>query len=336
MLTVLDEVLLRRWTGMPAARVDRLRYKPSTSLRAAVDPGDGGPWWLVTAHSAASWRKVGKDARAARGAAVLDEGLRLVRVPALTDRALPDLAAAARGARTVAHNPARRAVLRHGASGECRKVHADAGTAVRSVHAARALSAAGIATPPAEPLGRHGVRTPWLPGRAATAADRTAVSALVRGWARTDAGRLPVLDRAGLQRGRGPGRPGDRRPRHRLRGPAAAHAHRWAAAAEADAADLDPVVFAHGDLSPDQLLHTAHGWVVLDVDRACRAPAGWDLASWDAAVVAQDADPGEPGEEVPGVLRAAAALLRARNRSGAGGRAGPAPRAVSSTSPRGR
>ena len=35
-LSVLDEVLLRRWTGVPGARLDRLRYKPSTSLRAAV------------------------------------------------------------------------------------------------------------------------------------------------------------------------------------------------------------------------------------------------------------------------------------------------------------
>ncbi|WP_432512072.1 hypothetical protein [Kineococcus sp. SYSU DK001] len=306
--TILDPGRLRAWTGLPRARVDRLRHKPSTSLRAALDPGDGGPWWLLTAHSPSSWRKAGKDLRAAVGAPVrVGEDLRLVLVPAACDRALPAVRSLAARARTVAHNPARRAVL-HGADGATvTKVHADPDTVGRSLRAGRALDAVGVRVPPGRADGPHVVHAPWLPGRAATADDTAAVTGLVGRWAHADPTGLPELgpaDLRGAVRRAAAGTPaldagfGDLLRRT---------VSRWCAVAADDPA-LAPAVFAHGDLSPDQLLHHDGGWAVLDVDRACRAPRGWDLACWDAALTATGA---RPAEAAPAVLVAAAALLRA-------------------------
>ncbi|WP_432544997.1 hypothetical protein [Kineococcus sp. SYSU DK002] len=309
--TVLDPGLLRAWSGLPQARVDRLRHKPSTSLRAAVDPGDGGPWWLLAAHSPSSWRKAGKDLRAAAGAPVLvEDGLRLVLVPAACDRALPAVRALAARARTVAHNPARRAVLRTAGGATVTKVHADPGTAARSLRAGRALGAVGVRVPPARTDGPHVVRAPWRPGRAATAGDTAAVADLAGRWAHADPTGLPDLgpaDLRGAVRRAVAGTPaldeGFTDLLHRT-------ASRWWAVAAGDPA-LTPAVFAHGDLSPDQLLHHDGDWTVLDVDRACRAPRGWDLACWEAALTATGTAGARPPATAPAVLVAAATLLRA-------------------------
>ncbi|MBB2903055.1 hypothetical protein FHR75_003891 [Kineococcus radiotolerans] len=314
--TVLDPDRLGRWArghgiDVPGLRVDRLRYKPSTTLRAALAPAGDGPWWLLTAYSPDSWRKAGKDVRAAAGTGrtVVDGELRLLLVPAAADRALPPLRASAgtAGATTVAHNPARRAVLHEVPAGRCRKVHADPRTVHRSVRAAQALRCSGIETPALTADGEFAVTSPWVPGRPATAADAPAVVELLPRWREVDPGDLPVLGarelRAALDRAvlGTPGLdPGLTERLHRT-------ASRWRTRAE-DAAALDVGGFAHGDLSPDQFVATGAGLVVLDVDRACRAPRGWDAASWNAAVVAAG---GAPPFDVPPLLLAAAALLRA-------------------------
>lgn len=313
LLTVLDEVLLRRWAAghgvrAPGLRVDRLRHKPSTSLRAALDPGDGGPWWLLTAHSAQTWRKAGKDVRAAAstgGRTVVDEGMRLVLVPAASDRALPWLRELDPAARTLAHNPARRSVVHDARAGRCRKVHAGADVASLSVRASHLLRRNGFHTPDVELEGRHVVSSVWVPGRAVTPADEPAVADLVQRWSALDPSGLPVLGAAGLRtavRRAAAGAPGlGREFADRLQRTVS----RWAArSAEVDAL---PTGFAHGDLSPDQFVVVPSGPVVLDVDRAGRAPRGWDLASWTAAVVMSG---GVARGEVHPVLLAAAALVR--------------------------
>lgn len=198
LLTVLDEVLLRRWAadhGVRAdLRVDRLRHKSGTSLRAALT--DGGSWWLLTAHSRETWRKAGKDVHAVAkvaGRSVVDEDLRLVLTPAVADRALPWLRRLDRHSRIVAHNPARRSVLHDEQAGRCRKVHADAHVAAVSVRASQLLRRNAIATPSAELDGRHVVSSTWVPGRSATPADEAAVQDLVRRWNVLDPAGLPVL-----------------------------------------------------------------------------------------------------------------------------------------------
>ncbi|WP_432562352.1 protein kinase family protein [Kineococcus sp. SYSU DK003] len=306
-LTVLDTGLLRRWAGahgvaVPGLRVDRLRHKPATSLRAALDPGDGGPWWLLTAYSAVAWRKAGKDVRAAEragGRAVVDERLRLVLAPAAGDRALPWLRGRAAG-RTVAHNPARRAVLRETSAGVVTKVHADPHTAVRSARAADSVRRAGIVSPALELDGRHVAAARWVPG--APVRPGADLGDLLERMATADVTGLPVLGRRDLASAverAAAGTPRldagfDDRLRRTVSG-----WHRLAGRGR----DLEPRGFAHGDLSPDQLLQTDEGVVVLDLDRACRAPRGWDRACWAAATAREDG--GSP------VLVAAAALLRA-------------------------
>jgi hypothetical protein len=73
-------------------------------------------------------------------------------------------------------------------------------------------------------------------------------------------------------------------------------------------------VLLHGDLSPDQVVVDSGTAVLLDLDRACMGPAGWDAATWLAGQVAAGGRddplplPVEPPE--PGLV-AAAALARA-------------------------
>lgn len=324
LLTVLDGVLLDRWAasrGLGELRVDRLRYKPSTVLRAAVAPRGEGPWWLLTAHSPGSWRKVGKDLRAAAktgGRVVVDESLRLVLTPAASDRALPQLRGLAPDTRTLAHNPARRAVLRDVRADRCRKVHADPHTARRNLRATQALQRHGIPVPDTELGGRHVVHSAWVEGRPVGPDDEPRVAELLTRLAQVDTTGLPVLagrDLRAMVARAVAGTPDlDRGFTDRL----------WRTAGDWDrlaagAAALDPRGFAHGDLSPDQLLRHRGGIVVLDVDRACRAPHGWDAASWTAAQ-AMGGTFSVVGETPP-MLLAAAALVRApepfrRRRSG--------------------
>ncbi|MFB9378755.1 phosphotransferase [Kineococcus gynurae] len=324
---LLDDRSLGVWArthglALPSgARVDRLRHKPGTRAQAAVDPGDGGPWWVVGAFARSAWDKARKDAAVARRAfgpeaVVLDEQRLLVLTPAAADRDLPALRrlATAPGARFLTHNPARRSVLALG--GEVVKVHADPAVAERAARAARALGAAGIRTPVVR--ARDGVaRTAFCAGRHPRGAEgRTALAELTARLARVDAAGQPVLRV------------------EELRDAAAANLvalRHWAGAAATVAEqaqelahrvrtlDLGPLhrlpeVFLHGDLSADQVLvddasDAGLGPTLLDLDRAGRGPRGFDEASWWAAAVAA----GEPGAVgVPGSspLLALAAALR--------------------------
>ena len=53
--------------------------------------------------------------------------------------------------------------------------------------------------------------------------------------------------------------------------------HRLSAALAADAGDDPPLVLAHGDLTPGQLLMSVLGVAVVDVDTLCRAEPALDL-----------------------------------------------------------
>ncbi|WP_337059783.1 phosphotransferase family protein [Kineococcus sp. G2] len=314
----LDDTALRSWAAAhgvdlpPAARVDRLRHKAGTSVRVAVDPGDGGPWWLLHGYCADAAGKAAKDVRHARGTgpAVLDERLRAALVPAFADRDLPGLREPrAAGSRTLAHNPGRRAVLRRG--DVLLKVHATGGTAARAVAAAGLLRAAGTRTPATALRGERTAEqavaagTPFEAGSAAGAVEH-----LLRRWSRAGTGTLPVLGPTGIDTAvrdvlRSPGPlPPAARDRVRALGP------RWEVAVREHAPALAPRVLCHGDLSPDQLLRGPDGEpTVLDLDRAARGPAGWDAASWRAACTALGVPPGDVPAPHP-LLLAAAALLR--------------------------
>ncbi|WP_369052055.1 phosphotransferase family protein [Kineococcus terrestris] len=343
----LDDARLRGWAArhgvaLPAgARVDRLRWKPGTSVRAAVDPGDGGPWWLLLGYGPGAWGKAGKDLRAAAGRPrAVDPAARAVLVPAAADRGLPalrrhaDLAAA----RPLAHNPARRAVLAVGAAargdgdgGLVAKVHADTATAARSVRAAALAARAGVAVPAARLRDAHVAEQELLAGAALDAGgtavgDEVAgeVAGLLRGWWAADPADLPglpVLAPAALAAS----------VRAALTGPLALPAadlarardlaRRWQRAADRHPDVLAPRVPAHGDLSADQVLRAPDGrLVLLDLDRAAVAPAGWDAAGWRAAATAavpagEDVVGDVAGAVLPGpaphpLLVAAAAALR--------------------------
>lgn len=221
---VLDDAVLRQWADrrglrLPAgARVDRVRIKPGTSARAALDPGDGGEWWLLHAFSPRSWPKHGKDLPGAgghRGGYLVDAELRLVAVPAESDRRLrplprlrPDSGLRVRRtddlrrllryvapdrdvrrsliAGTVSHNPVRRWVGTLTADGAAEpagllKLHRHQGTARRAVRAATLLSSAGIRVAdhgPVSTTGTAGITT-WVPGRHPGPADDGAVQQLL-------------------------------------------------------------------------------------------------------------------------------------------------------------
>ncbi|WP_432573344.1 phosphotransferase family protein [Kineococcus sp. SYSU DK005] len=318
----LDDALLRAWArghGVPlpgTARVDRLRCKPGTSVRAAVDPGDGGPWWLLSAYAPRPGRqphepgKVDRDARAARGdgPTALDGALRAALVPAVADRDLPGLRPlAAAGARTLAHNPARRAVLRCGA--ELVKVHAAPGPAARAAVAAHLFRAAGTRTPRTVLRGELTAVQEFTGGGPAGEVG-AALSALLGRWAQHAGAGLPALGPAALDAAVRAvlHRPGPLPPAART--DVEACRRRWGAAVPRHRAALSPRVLCHGDLSPDQLLRAPDGeLVVLDLDRAARGPAGWDAATWRASCAALGRPPGAVPAAHP-LLLAAAALLR--------------------------
>ncbi|WP_432519791.1 phosphotransferase family protein [Kineococcus sp. SYSU DK006] len=318
----LDDALLRSWAAAHAvhlpttARVDRLRHKPGTSVRAAVDPGDGGPWWLLTGYAPTPQRAPGdggkarKDADRARGAGptAFDGALHAALVPAVADRDLPGLRhLATYGARTLAHNPARRAVLRSG--DELVKVHAVAGVAEHAATAAQLFRATGTCTPPTAVRNGFTAVQQLLAGEPVDAGD-PAVAALLQRWGGHDGRALPALDAAALDAAvravlQHPGilPPAARADVQRCR-------RRWGAAVTRYRAALRPQVLCHGDFSPDQLLRSPGGeLVVLDLDRAARGPAGWDAATWIAACAARGRPPGPVPAAHP-LLLAAAALLR--------------------------
>lgn len=310
------------WAG-----VHRLRYKPGTSVLAAItvrDPDGGVRWLRFGGYRRGEDTKLRKDLRSARrrgpgataGSAVDAwsvagaEADRRLRARQLTRLGGPWT--------TVSYNPGRRLVARLGPASEpglVARLHAP-GRARPAAALLDALHRAGVAAPvPRRSTGPGLTLTEWVPGRPADPGhDGRAVSESLA--------RLQSVD--------APGGGGDLDPdalalrsRRALRFVAAVLPDRARAAAElgarlaaglADGAG-GPCGLVHGDLSPDQVvMASATGRAVLvDLDTLGRGPSGWDRATWWAAQVATGSERpvALPGPHPPAPLLAAALALRA-------------------------
>ncbi|MEJ5888227.1 hypothetical protein WDZ16_07115 [Pseudokineococcus marinus] len=298
------------------AVVERLRLKPGASVRAVVrlvDTDGSRPRVLVTARAGRDWDvKARKEVEAARRAGLPSHVVtetRLLLAPAASDRALRGLArlrpesgapvrrprGAPRGgavvATTLSHNPARRWVGRldpaPGAGGEPLLVRHHAGGHVEVLA--------------------------WVPGRPWTPADGT------------DAVRARLAEEAAGRHDGARGAAGEARRRLERGVTAAAGGlgsldDDWGARAARLLPELrrllarEPLVPAHGDLSPDQVVVGPDGGVhVLDWDRAGLLPRSWDVASWDAAqrAAAPGAAPLPLGGGASAAVVAATHLVRA-------------------------
>jgi len=323
-----------------AARVVHVRVKPGTSVQAAIEvtgPVGTRPW-LLACYAPGDAAKAPRDAAYAHRhqlPSVCRPTSRTVLVPAAADRALrphgrrlgtpgvrtrpvPGLP---RGETTpVRHNPARRLVAVLDSHGErwVLKAHASRG---HGDHARRLAGAVpGWAVAPLAGSSRDGrvVAHRWVPGRpacpgsddAALLAVLTALhgSSPVEGLARLDDATLRAAAAAGVAG-------------LAVFDPEVADFARGLLPALGRALEAAPSVgggsrpvLLHGDLSPDQVVVDSGTAVLLDLDRACMGPAGWDAATWLAGQVAAGGRddplplPVEPPE--PGLV-AAAALARA-------------------------
>ncbi|HSK27747.1 MAG TPA: hypothetical protein VK894_12635, partial [Jiangellales bacterium] len=334
-------------TDAGPTRVRYLRLKAGTSVMAALEVhGATGPRpWLLTSYAPGDAGKAARDAAYAHRSglpAVHDALRRTTLAPAAADRALRPhgrrlgsagdavrvLGGLPRGRVTpLRHNPARRLVARLDARGErwVLKAH------VSPEHGERARRVAA-ALPADAPVGslagvsRDGrlVAHRWVPGALVDAtADGQAVAqavALLRstplppGPAQASLVGLPRLDAPALLAAARRGVAGlavfDPEVADCARGllPALGRA-----LARADAlAPGGHRVLLHGDLSPDQVVLGPRGPVLLDLDRACVGPAGWDAATWWAAQLAEgSAMPVPlPGHAADPTLLAVAALAR--------------------------
>lgn len=294
----------------PAAAAVRLRWKPGTNVRlgVVVPTADGPAAVLIAAFP----RGVGKAGRIAAGAWRFGHPVHVEdSVVVVPDRADPDLGAGLPDGVPLAYNPARRWVGRVGP--DAVKVHADAPP--RGVGALLADPPATLAPHlPATSVGRSGrvVRSAWTAGHAPTPADGDAVrAALAALHATAPPAALPELDAAAaLAAAQRAGRSvAATLPAERARLASLVGTLRRACAAGCWPRGR---ALLHGDLSPDQVVVTGKGAVLLDLDRAAVGPGGWDLAQWGAARIAS----GGPALPVPGpppapVLVLAAALIRA-------------------------
>ncbi|GAB3208563.1 phosphotransferase [Marinactinospora thermotolerans] len=298
--------------------VTYLRYKPGTSLTAALRLGYGGRTRraFLRAYTAEGDGKLGKDVRHAEGppapappgvdlTEVTDPGWRgplvapdlglVVAAPA-DDRALPALrhfagapgfaSQGTRRARTLRHKPGRRWVGR--LDGDARRPEHVLRAHSGGVNVAPyvTLAAAGLPVPEVTRVSRFGLlATRWIPGTpldgALAAGDVDAPAAV--------GGLLARLHAVPAPRELPEARPTD--PAVAARAVAAllpdlaARAEQVAQAC-ARALEPEPGVLVHGDLSADQVLLTERGPALIDLDRVrVDAPAA-DLASFVAAEIA--------------------------------------------------
>ncbi len=315
---------LARSLEVPRAEVRRLRYKPGTSVHAAVvvETSGGEPRWLqLTGYHLGDRGKLEKDLRAARtrkrAITALHQGRRWAAVDHLADRHLDGhLLAEHRIGCTLSYNPARRIVATAGAGSEpalVLKVHRSrlhrAPTALLQV-----LWEAGA--PVSRPVPIHGdsmSASEVVPGRPANARDAASVAdALARLRRLAPDGAHRRLDRRVLA----------------ARVTAALLTTSTllptlAPSTNALAATLDdllrhashgPFEFVHGDLSPDQVIMAAatDQAVLVDLDDCGAGPRGWDAATWMASQIAQGRSRPVPlpGPAPPATLLAAALAIR--------------------------
>jgi len=329
-----DEQALRAALGVEdgapsTVRVRRLRYKPGTSVQAALEVGDAddAQWLLFAGYGHGGAPKGEKDEEVAgrrhRPAVAVDVVARWTVVPAWSDRSFRpsavDRAIALGAATTLSYNPRRRLVVsgRSAAHGDFVAKLYKPGTPQATAHVLDALYRGG-APVPAPLCSPH--RTVVVAGRV----DGVHADPVSDGWAIAEAlGRLAATGR----------------------GETSIVAPRWGGAeliADVSRAlrfvarilpdlvlDLDALIVAiaghreeldrlspallHGDLSPDQVMMTDRGAVLVDLDACAIGPSGWDRATWLAA---QAAAGGPPPTPLPGVpphplLVAAALALRA-------------------------
>lgn len=295
----------------------RLRWKPGTSLRVgALVPTATGPVAVLVvalpAHAAGKADKVA-DRAARRGHPVHRAGGVLV-VPAAADPDLRGLVpdpAVPPSHRPLSYNPARRWV---GRTGEwALKVHAT--PPPPGVAALLTGPPPGLAAHLPRTVARRGgrvVRSAWVDGTAPGASDiaslRHALQALH--GCPVPAG-LPVLGYRTVLRA------AHQAARATAVALPAEHTRvttLLATLARACGAGAwpEPSVLVHGDLSPDQVVVTGDGAVLLDLDRAAAGPPDWDGAQWTVAQVADGAGPPLPPPTPTAPLPVlAAALLRA-------------------------
>lgn len=335
--TLLSPSLIAQVTaGWGRYGLERLRLKPGASVTAMLRPLDPltgpdgdlsgtdggagearwgtGPRLLVRAFGSRSWDKSGKDTSPARRRGdhyVADPAQRLVVVPGADDRHIPGLRACEPDTGiavelaerpgvlgrvdTLSHNPARRFV------GLWREVGGAAAPAVLRLHRG----------------GRRQVLD-YVEGRPWRVGDPlpNLCEQLLR--RQTDSTQPAERDQAAGRR-RGATVDVTAALRAAATGLTAIGVAEDAVRrlAERVAAELPPhVAPAHGDLSPDQVVITGEGPVVLDWDRLGQWPVGWDAASWQVTTGAEipssaDALAPDAHNSVHPAVLAAAAFVRA-------------------------
>jgi hypothetical protein len=339
------EPLAELVSGLPgplrgSARVTHLRVKPGTSAHAAVEVAgpSGTRAWLLACYGTGDAAKAARDAGYAHRyqlPSVWRPASRTALVPAAADRALKPhgrrlatpnarvrpLSGLPRGEVTLLrHNPARRLVAVLEGDGErwVLKAHAQGRHGELARRLAPVVPARVVA--PLAGVSRDGrlVAHRWVPGRPALA--RSDGAAVVRALHALHGSPpvegLPLLGGATLSGMAAAGVEG-----LAVFDPEVADVARRLLPALVRALDGAPSlrvgarsVLLHGDLSPDQLVVHGGTAVLLDLDRACMGPAGWDAATWLAGqAAAEPADDPVPllmEPPDPGMV-AAAALTRA-------------------------
>lgn len=324
--SVLDDAALgdhlrAHWSaGHPApeqVRVTYLRYKPGTSLLAAVEVVADGhrTTRLLAATSMSAVAKLDKlRAFAARqGIPVLAaaEQESLLVLPIEGDRHLVGCHRLAervgrldrdlRGGRlaVLAYKPHRRLVGRvevEGVPSAVVKVHQPKAFVDIAAGLRWASSGAAARLPLPRLLGVDGRRgialTGWAPGVALDEQEPERRRATLRGVGKV-LGRLHRLDPAGLVARSEVGPDAVVTAIARLRPDLAAAAR---AALHRPRGAVGPRTPVHGDLSRDQVIHGPGGVALIDIDRAGVGAPGADLASWLAAewVAAPGSGTGDP------------------------------------------
>lgn len=296
------------------ARIDYLRYKPATSIVAAVTfETPHGPLTAYAKAVRSSGRPKLAKARLKVGPTaawpvVVDWGVSLAIGAAAADRRLPGAAALAGqpGAAVVRYKPERRLVARGSHAGRAVLLKAHQPSAAKTAAAAhRALSSLDAAIPELLHLdARRGVIAyGWIEGTPLHTAAGDADAA-----AGTELAALHRVDPADLP----PAVPAAYDLRAAASAIAAlvpalgprAHslARRLAGRLGAGSLGSTPI---HGDWSSDQALITPYGVVLVDLDRARRGDPASDVASWVAAEhAAGRASPEAEPEEVAAALLA--------------------------------
>lgn len=311
--------------GNGRAEIHRLRYKPQTSVQAAVaihQPDDATRWLRLVGYRSGAQAKLRKDARTACRRQVEVAAGPAVDAWSVTDPAgdrrlrTDRLDRIAGPWHTLAYNPARRLVVHRSAPEPplVAKLYGR-GQARAASPLVAALRDAGAPVARMWPSPHVELTlTEWVPGRLADPErDGVAVAeAVARIHDITDPIGSPPIDRARLVR----------RARRGLRFVTAILPSQASAAVELEArlddslrtGGHESVGLVHGDLSPDQVIMAADtGRVVLvDLDACGRGPLGWDGATWLAAQAANgSACPVTlPGASPASPLLAAALAIR--------------------------